>query len=740
MRCLNVKHVKNLEFIDCYLSKFAVEKFASNYAIEKIVIKYTLKSEGERLKLEGGRWKLESERLNFESASFINMSSLKDLAIKNALPEKLFHGLHNLKTLDLSYNLIEIVHPFVFRHLTLLEQLNLRGNEIQSLPEELFRGLNNLKSLDLRNNLIESVHPLFLQTLTLLEELNLEENPIKSYPENLLEGLSNLTIFSISGKFSSVEYLLSKKPHNETHLRSVFLKGLVNLTEFRASYFPLLRIEKDFFSHSINLRKVVFSFNDVLHLPSNLLKNNKNLEAFEYSWNKLSTIPNGIFDGLSKLKQINLRRNRLENIPEDTFQGLSNLEELDLSSNRLTFLPNNIFLSTNNIRILDLSENNFSKISFEFNNKLERLDLKNAGLTEWPNLNWTKYNLTYVYAPFNHFETVKLPIYTPNRMKMDLDYCQIKTIYIDEWKYGFNRPSYELSENPITCDGKLLHFISTVQSNLAISLQIFPDLKYKKCHGEERKLLDFTRFYAIRSHCPMNCECFSTNDDLKVDCNGKGLKKIPEFLIENATIVDLSNNYINELSIVDYRTWSKVTRLHLSNTSLFQFSDYVLLPNIKFLWLDGNRLTELNSGLMNLIDVSAEFTVYLSRNNWTCDCHSQFTKDWLLRNKRKIADFSEISCKRNLSVLTFTSIIYNNECMKISENNLMSFVNVSFSKGACFDEAGCAFGWKIAVAVLTSLILLCLIIVVFVYCIKKRNVEKVVEPKEEEVIYYNIYN
>ncbi|XP_023212354.1 protein toll-like [Centruroides sculpturatus] len=784
IRCLNVKHVKNLKFIDCYFSKFAFEKFASNYAIEIIVIKYTLKSKRERLKFEGGRLKLESERLNFESASFINMSSLKHLAIKNvrtfdilnlsfdgdsslislkitdynftsflyrpfqqlknlselqlndgklkSLPEELFHGLYNLKTLDLIYNLIEFVHPFVFRHLTLLEQLNLSNNKIQSLPKELFGGLDNLKSLDLKNNFIEYLHPLVFRHLTLLEQLNLEHNLMTSFPNDLMKGLSNLTIFSISGKSSHSKYLFSKGPHNVTHLRSVLLKGLDNLTEFRASYFPSLRIEEDFFSHSMNLRKVDFSFNEFLHLPSNLLKNNKNLHIFLCRWNELSTVPNGIFDGLSKLKQISLCGNRLENIPEDTFRGLSNLEEVDLSSNRLTFLPKNTFLPTSNLRILDLSENNFSKISFEFNNKLERLDLKNAGLTEWPNLNWTKYNLTYVYAPFNHFETVKLPIYTPNRMEMDLDYCHIKTIYIDEWKYGFNRPSYKLVENPITCDGELLHFISTVQSNLEISLQIFPDVIYKNCHGEERKLLEFTQFYAIRSHCPMNCECFSENDELKVDCNGKEIEKIPEFLIENATIVDLSNNYISELSTVDYRTWGKVTRLHLSNNSLLHFPDCAFLSNVKFLWLDGNRLTELPYGLMNMIDVSAEFTVYLSRNNWTCDCLSRFTKDWLLRNKRKIADFSEISCERNSSVFSFTSIISNNQCTQIPEDNLMSTKNVSCTKSVCSEEVY-NFGWKIAVAVFAFLLLFSWIMFAsFVYCRKKEMSRKWQSPRKKK--------
>ncbi|XP_023213134.1 protein toll-like [Centruroides sculpturatus] len=731
MRCLNVKHVKNLKFTDCYLAKFVVEKFASNYAIEKIVIKHTLKSKDERFKLVNGTLILESETLNFESASFINMSSLKYLEIKGVRTFDIFNltfdGDSSLISLKITnYNFMHFPHR-PFQQLKVLSELQVNDGKLKTLPEELFHGLYNLKTLDLSNNLIETVHSLVFRNLTSLEQLNLKQNPIKSFPEDLLKGLSNLRILSISGTFSE--------------LRSVLLKGLDNLTEFRAYNFTFLLIKEDFFSHSINLRKIIFTSNKRLHLPSNLLKNNKNLEVFHCEKNKLSTLRNGIFDGPSNLKKISMKENALGNIPENSFQHLFNLEELDLSYNRLTFLPKNIFLSTNNLRIIRLSGNNFRKISFDFNNKLEELYLREAGLTEWPNLNWTKYNLTYVDFTWNIFETVKLPIYTPNRVKMDLDFCRIKTIYIDEWKYGFNKPNYQLSRNPITCDGELLHFISTVQSNLEISLQIFPDLKYQNCHGEERKLLNFTQFFSIRSHCPLNCECFSKNDELRVDCNGKGIKKIPEFLIEDATVVDLSNNYINEFLTVDSRTWSKVTRLHLSNNSLLHFPNYVILPNIKFLWLDGNRLTELPSGLMNLIDVSAEFTVYLSRNNWTCDCYSLFTKDWLLRNKRKIADFSEISCERYWSVFSFTRIISNDECMQIPEDYFMSTEIVSSTKDVCSDKVNSTFGWKIAVGFLSSLILLGLLIVVsFVYCRKKGNAKKVSMPRDEEMVYYNVYN
>ncbi|XP_067145336.1 carboxypeptidase N subunit 2-like [Centruroides vittatus] len=231
MHCLNVKYVKNLEFIDCYLAKFSVERFASGYAIEKILVKYT------------------SESLNFESASFINMSSLKILEIEGLRTFDIFNlSFHNDSSLIslkiANYNFTSF-QPTPLQQLKSLSQLQVNDGKLKILSEELFRGLYNLKTLDLSNNLIESVHPLAFRHFTLLEQLNLERNPITSLPEDLWKGLSNLRILSISGKFSQ--------------LRSLFLKELHNLTEFRASNFPLLGIEEDFFSHSIN-KKSCFLF------------------------------------------------------------------------------------------------------------------------------------------------------------------------------------------------------------------------------------------------------------------------------------------------------------------------------------------------------------------------------------------------------------------------------------------------------------------------------------------------
>ncbi|XP_067123572.1 toll-like receptor 13, partial [Centruroides vittatus] len=221
---------------------------------------------------------------------------------------------------------------------------------------------------------------------------------------------------------------------------------------------------------------------------------------------------------------------------------------------------------------------------------------------------------------------------------------------------------------------------------------------------------------------------------MMVNCSGKGIDRIPEVLVSNATIVHLSNNYINVLSNFDRVTWKNVTNLYLSNNSISNISDYFILPNLKYLWLDRNRLTELPSGLMNVIDVFMEFKIYLSRNNWTCHCHSLFTKNWLLRNRQKIPDFSDIYCRRNSSSVSFTEIVSNDGCLEIPENNFTSSVNSTCTKCVCSDEVNSVCGWKIAVVVLTLLMSLGVAIVSIVYCRRKDNIQKEPKTNEDEVI------
>ncbi|XP_067141793.1 carboxypeptidase N subunit 2-like [Centruroides vittatus] len=412
MRCLDARNIQKLNINDCYASHFDVSDFVSTEGITEVDV-----------------WNRPYTK-NFESITFTDMPLLKSVKLSKT-SELINMEFKNLPSL----NYLE-VHKYSFG---LMEERDYSYGAL-NISLEIFKEVPNLRRLDWSYNNIDSLHQSVFRKLTRLEHLDLEGNEIKELPGKLLRGLSNLRVI-----FIAFNRELNSIP-------SRFLKGLINLTKFYAGYCSLSEIKEDLFTDAINLEILDLDTNKIDRLPSEVFKNNQNLQELHIQENRISTLPDGIFDGLLKLKKINLGQNRLENLPEDTFRNLPSLETLNLAENRITSLPENIFFSVNNLKNLVLSSNNLRSISGEFyvsSKHLEYVNLRNTSLSKWPVIDWAKYNLTYVDLSFNRFETVKLPIYTPNPMILKLSDCKIKTVYIDDQKYGSNTPTYYLSNNPI---------------------------------------------------------------------------------------------------------------------------------------------------------------------------------------------------------------------------------------------------------------------------------------------------
>ncbi|XP_023230173.1 platelet glycoprotein V-like [Centruroides sculpturatus] len=412
MRCLDTRNIQKLQINHCHATHFDVRSFVSSDAITEVNIFTTTLPK------------------NFESIAFTDMPLLKTVKIS---------GTSELVNLTLD-NLPSLVDLRVHKYSIYMQEERNYWYGALNIPPKLFNEVPNLRRLDLSYNNIDSLDQSVFRKLTQLEYLNLEGNEIKVLPGKLLRGLSNLRVI-----FIAFNWELDSIP-------SGFLKGLINLTEFYAGNCSLSKIKEDLFTDAINLEIIDLDTNKIDHLPSGVFKNNQNLRELHCYGNRISTLPDGIFDGLSKLKMIILGNNQLSDLPEDIFRNLPSLESLNLAENRITSLPENIFFSLNNLRILVLSSNNLRSISGEIFGRSKHLGyiiLSNTSLSEWPVINWEKHNLTYVDFSFNHFEIVKLPIYTPNSMTFRLSDCKIKTVYIDDEIYGFNTPTYYLSNNPI---------------------------------------------------------------------------------------------------------------------------------------------------------------------------------------------------------------------------------------------------------------------------------------------------
>lgn len=107
----------------------------------------------------------------------------------------------------------------------------------------------------------------------------------------------------------------------------------------------------------------------------------QNLRHIDLSSNKLPYITKGLFNSFSNLRSLILSRNEIFDIFEESFDGLSKLESLDLSENNLSILTN-VFTPLKNLQHLNLSRNNIEFIHENYFNNwlLQHLDVSHNNL------------------------------------------------------------------------------------------------------------------------------------------------------------------------------------------------------------------------------------------------------------------------------------------------------------------------------------------------------------------------
>ncbi|XP_034685664.1 receptor-like protein EIX2 [Vitis riparia] len=183
-----------------------------------------------------------------------NISTLTDLylnsaTIKGPISHVNLLSLHNLVTLDLSYNNIgsegiELVNGLSACANSSLEELNLGGNQVSGQLSDSLGLFKNLKSLDLSLNNIVGPFPNSTQHLTNLERLDLSENsisgPIPTSIGNLLRmkrlylsnNLMNGTIPKSIGQLRELTVLYLNWNAWEGVISEIHFSNLTKLTDF----------------------------------------------------------------------------------------------------------------------------------------------------------------------------------------------------------------------------------------------------------------------------------------------------------------------------------------------------------------------------------------------------------------------------------------------------------------------------------------------------------------------------
>ncbi|KAJ4726103.1 Leucine-rich receptor-like kinase family protein [Melia azedarach] len=295
--------------------------------------------------------------------TFSKLCSLRSLSISNA---------------DLSQEISEVLDIFKGCVSDVIENINLRGNQLSGHLNNQLRQFKILQNLLLDSNLISGHIPTFLGELSSLQCVFLSNNRLNgTLSEIHFTNLTNLLIFLVSGN----SLILEVSPFWVPPFKLIQILGL----------------------GSCNFGRQFPSWLDSL----------KQLELLDMSNSEiLDTIPRIFWESHRQLIDLNLSRNQIYGKIPDL--KATQLESLDLHSNYLSGALPSIPLS---IHALDLSNNTFNGSIFQFlcygrnepNYLMRILNLRDNFLSgELPDcwMNWQ--NLLALNLGYNEF-TGSLP-------------------------------------------------------------------------------------------------------------------------------------------------------------------------------------------------------------------------------------------------------------------------------------------------------------------------------------------
>ncbi|XP_023243402.1 uncharacterized protein LOC111641461 [Centruroides sculpturatus] len=651
-RCFQQTEVINLGMRNCFSRNFNLNEFLSGLVIRSLQIAFTT--------IEPNY-----QTLHFEKLPFVRNVSLSGIRTGGSFDltfdfQPVIYWLQIFK-----YNFTSFHQP-PFKNLTNLPILEIAYGNLQRVQVELLQDLKNLKILNLNNNRLKEIPRGFFKNLTLLTYLDLSDNHIENFWEDIFSDLFSLKVLQIKNNkltvlpenlLSSLTQLIGLEMSGNTGIKNLpkgFLRGLTRLEHLRASRCSLERLEESLFSDTTFLIECLLDFNNITRLPETLFNNTEHLSRLSMTGNKLSALSPRVFSNLMRIGSLDLSYNRLNNLHKDIFKHLSTLAVLRMSDNDLSFLHEDTLLPLSGLREIDLSNNNFerlpAKYPFGSSNHLISVNISNSNLKTFPNIDWSNNNLTKVDFSHNQFREVTLPVFSKKHTKILLNDNNISTIYIDYRRHSNSYPVYNVTGNVIECDCRIRQFLRFLHFDKN-AVRIFPDSNILRCNGcSERKLIEIWPIYSVcpwKEGCPLFCDCYLTLEGQStIDCSRRSLSDPPASLPVNSTFVNLNNNHIVNLSELNGTTWENVTHLYLSNNSLTSLNDWVVPDNLLYLALDGNKLSDLPPSLMKRVEASSNFSIFLSRNKWKCDCHSVRFKKWFTRNLLKIRDSENVTCQR----------------------------------------------------------------------------------------------
>jgi Leucine-rich repeat (LRR) protein len=214
-----------------------------------------------------------------------------------------------------------LLHP-----LSRLTGLDLANNALRALPDDFFRHSYELRSLELSNNMLTSVTSLHHPGLSSLHSINLENNALVGIAPGFLDATPLLAHLGLAGNAL-------------TTLRNIPFLQWLHLSNVSLAENQLSNIAPRTFDGNPNLTFLQLQLNMLSELPTDLLAVPcRSLGHLNLERNRLSDLNASGIAQCQKLRYLALAHNRLAYLPDALVRN-QELVFLDLGDNQLMQLP-----------------------------------------------------------------------------------------------------------------------------------------------------------------------------------------------------------------------------------------------------------------------------------------------------------------------------------------------------------------------------------------------------------------